>query len=68
MTDNIGVYGISIISGAVLAVQDLPGGEVADKIGMAGIAVMVIWWMLNSFSKRLDALTAAIERLVEKEK
>jgi hypothetical protein len=46
-------------------VQDLPTTEIADRIGVAAIAVMVVWWMLGSFSKRLDRLTEAIATLTE---
>lgn len=63
---NLGTATISVIAGAAFVVQDIPGLEIADRIGMAGTAVMVVWWMLSNFSKRLDKLTEAIERLSER--
>ena len=52
-----------------MAAQDIPvsGLEIVDRIGVAGIAIWLIWWMLNSFSKRLDKLTEAIEKLAVKD-
>lgn len=68
MTDTITIAGLSLAAGAVLAAQDIPvsGIEVLDRAGLAGIAVALVWWMMTSFSKRLDKLTAAVERLAEK--
>ena len=65
MTDQLTIPIISIASGALVAAQDIPNIEIADRIGVAGIAVMVVWWMLGSFSKRLDKLTEAIATLTE---
>jgi cytochrome b len=65
MTDNLAIPAISVASGALIAAQDLPGAEIADRVGVAAIAVMVVWWMLGSFSKRLDKLTEAIATLTE---
>ncbi len=65
MTEHLSIPIISVASGALIAVQDLPGTELADRIGVAAIAVMVVWWMLGSFSKRLDKLTEAIATLTE---
>ena len=65
MTHNIDIGILSLATGAVVAVQDVPGIEIADRVGVAGIAVMVVWWMLTGFSKRLDSLTAAIEHLTQ---
>jgi hypothetical protein len=65
MQDQLSITAISVASGALIAVQDLPGTELADRIGVAAIAVMVVWWMLGSFSKRLDRLTDAITTLTE---
>ena len=59
---------VCIASGTVISLSaEIPvsGIEVADRIGIAGIAVWLIWWMLNNFSKRLDRLTGAIEQLSE---
>ncbi len=65
MTEHLSIPIISVASGALIAAQDLPGTELADRIGVAAIAVMVVWWMLGSFSKRLDRLTEAIATLTE---
>jgi len=65
MTNHIAIATISLSSGAVIAAQDIPGAEIADRVGVAAIAVMVVWWMLGSFSKRLDRLTDAIASLTE---
>ena len=65
MTNQLSILFISLFSGAVLAAQDIPGAEVADRAGVAAIAVMVVWWMLGNFSKRLDKLTEAITTLTE---
>lgn len=59
---------ISLVSGTVISFSsEIPvsGFEAADRIGIAGIAVWLIYWMLNSFSKRLDRLTASIDKLSE---
>jgi hypothetical protein len=66
MTDHLTIPLISLSSGALIAAQDLPTTEIADRIGVAAIAVMVVWWMLGSFSKRLDKLTDAITLLTER--
>ena len=63
MLHNIAPWGLSLLTGAVLAVQDIPGADIADRVGIGAIAVMVIGWMLTSFSKRLDKLTDSIDRL-----
>lgn len=65
MTDHLTIPAISVASGALIAVQEIPGTEIADRVGVAAIAVMVVWWMLGSFSKRLDKLTDAIATLTE---
>ena len=65
MTNQLSILFISLFSGAVLAAQDIPGAEVADRAGVAAIAVMVVWWMLGNFSKRLDKLTEAITTLTD---
>ncbi len=63
MSFDTSVVIVSVVSGTLMAVQDIPGLAVADRIGIGGIAVMVVWWMLSSFSKRLDKLTEAITLL-----
>ena len=64
--EQLTIGAISLASGAVLAQQDVPGIEsLLDKAGVAGIAIAVVWWMLTSFSKRLDKLTEAIGALTE---
>ena len=71
MPQNFYTVVVSVLSGAVISfASEIPvsGFEVADRIGIAGIAVWLIWWMLNNFSKRLDRLTEAIERLGERVK
>jgi hypothetical protein len=65
MTDHLTIPLISLSSGALLAAQEIPGTQIADGVGVAAIAVMVVWWMLGSFSKRLDRLTDAIATLTE---
>jgi hypothetical protein len=65
MTDHLTIPLISLSSGALLAAQEIPGTQIADRVGVAAIAVMVVWWMLGSFSKRLDRLTDAIATLTE---
>lgn len=68
MPHLVSIAAVSIASGAVISLfAEIPvsGFEVADRVGIAGIAVWLIWWMLNSFSKRLDRLTDAIEKLSE---
>ena len=67
--DQLTIGAISLSSGIVIAQQDFPGVDaVLDKAGVAGIAIAVVWWMLTSFSKRLDKLTDAIERLTDSER
>ncbi len=56
---------VSVVSGTLMAAQDIPGLAVADRIGIGAIAVMVVWWMLSSFSRRLDKLTEAIALLTD---
>ena len=68
MPDQLTIPAISVASGALIAAQDLPSIDIADRIGVAGIAVMVVWWMLGSFSKRLDKLTEAIATLTDQVK
>jgi hypothetical protein len=68
MPNNLAIPFISLSSGALIAAQDLPATDLADRIGTAAIAVMVVWWMLGSFSKRLDKLTDAIATLTEQVK
>lgn len=63
MTDQIQMIAISTLGGVVLALQEAPSTEMVDKIGMASIAVALIYWMLNGFNKRLDKLTEAIDKL-----
>ncbi len=68
MTDLLSVKTmIALSAGGVAAMQEIPisGVEVFDRIGIAGIAVWLIYWMLNSFSKRLDRLTDSIDKLSE---
>jgi hypothetical protein len=65
MTDQLTIPLISVASGALIAAQEIPGTEIADRVGVAAIAVMVVWWMLGSFSKRLDRLTDAITSLTQ---
>lgn len=65
MSDQLTIPLISLSSGALIAAQDLPTTDLADRVGTAAIAVMVVWWMLGSFSKRLDKLTDAIASLTE---
>ena len=69
MPHQLSTAAASIVCGTVISFStDVPvsGIEVADRVGIAGIAVWLIWWMLNNFSKRLDRLTEAIERLGER--
>lgn len=66
--DQITVGLLSLGSGAVLAAQEIPGLEMADRAGMAGLAAVLVWWMLTGFNKRLDKLTDAIDRLSGHEK
>ena len=64
--EQLGIGAISLGGGAILAAQDVPGVEtIAEKAGLGAIAVILLWWMLGRFSKQLDKLTAAIERLIE---
>ena len=63
MLHNIAPWGLSLLTGAVIAVQDIPGAEITDRVGIAAIAVTLVGWMLTSFSKRLDRLTDSIDRL-----
>ena len=68
MPHQLSTAAVSIVCGTVISfASEIPvsGFEVADRIGIAGIAVWLIWWMLNSFSKRLDRLTGAIDKLSE---
>lgn len=65
MTEHIVSGSISLVGGWLVA-QAVPVAEntaAIEKIGLAGILAMVIYWMLFNFSKRLDKLTDAIERL-----
>ena len=66
MIEQLTVGGIALASGAVLAQEVAPGAEILDKVGVAGIAVMVVYWMLTTFSRRLDKLTESIDRLAER--
>ena len=64
--DQLAVPGLSIMGGAIVAAQDVPGIDaLAEKAGLGAIAVILLWWMLGRFSKQLDKLTVAIERLIE---
>jgi hypothetical protein len=63
---DIGTCLISALSGVLVAFQEIPGLEVADRVGMAGTAIMIVYWMLTNFSKRLDKLTEAIDRLSQR--
>ena len=65
MTINLGAAGLSLASGALLA-QEIQVEPLVEKIGPFALTVMVIYWLLNSFSKRLDRLTAAIDKLTDK--
>ena len=68
MPHHFSTIAISLVSGTVIGLaSEIPvsGIEIADRIGIAGIAVWLIWWMLNNFSKRLDRLTDSIDKLSE---
>ena len=68
MPHHLSTIAISLVSGTVISLtSEIPvsGIEIADRIGIAGIAVWLIWWMLNNFSKRLDRLTDSIDKLSE---
>ena len=59
---------ISLASGTIISASSqipISGIEVADRVGIAGIAVWLIWWMLNNFSKRMDRLADSIDKLSE---
>lgn len=67
--DQVIIGTLAVGGGAIVAAQDIPGIDtLIDKAGLGAIAVVLLWWMLTSFSKRLDRLTDSIDKLAEKEK
>ena len=63
LIDHAPQAGIALASGAVVFAQEVPAMDLIEKGGLAGIAVILVWWMLFSFSKRLDAMTEVLTLL-----
>ena len=52
---------------AQAASPDLPAVDPwIEKGGVWGLTGMLMWWILGRFSRQLDGLTTAVEKLTEK--
>lgn len=52
---------------AAAATPDFPALDPwIEKGGVWGLTGMLMWWILGRFSKQLDALTSAVEKLAAK--
>ena len=68
MNGNLAPMLFASAAGGMAFMQEAPIGvsEIFEKGGMAGIAFALVFWMMTSFNKKIDRLTAAVEKLAEK--
>lgn len=53
--------------GGVFANADIPGIDtVVEKAGAWGLVGLLMYWILNVLTKKMDALAGSIEKLADK--